>query len=260
MKSTNNHIGEKHGRLLIVGSENINHTIKQKCICDCGNIKYVQYSKLISGHTKSCGCLKNKYQIKNKRIFGIWDHMRARCDKGGRKDSKYYHDKGITYCDEWRKYENFQEWALNNGYKDNLTLDRKDGFLPYCPENCRWITIEEQQRNRSNCLNFTHDGETKTLAEWAKIFGIHRTTLHDRIFKLGYSFEEAIKKPLGEQKTSVFIEYDGEKYTQSGFAKLIGCTPQHVSRLRKMGYSTEQIVERVKMFNSKKELKIETEG
>ncbi len=247
--------------LVIIGEpKRINGRIKQMCLCDCGNIKYVEMSKLKSGHTKSCGCRKVKYKIKNRRIFECWENMKQRCDRPNRKDSKYYHEKGITYCKEWEIYENFQEWALNNGYKDNLTLDRKDGSLPYCPENCRWITIEEQQRNRSNCLNYTHDGETKTLAEWARVFGINRKTLYDRIFKLGYSFEEAIRKPLGKQKTSVFIEYDGGEYTQSGFAKLIGCTPQHVSRLRKMGYSTEQIVERVKMFNSKKELKIEMEG
>ncbi len=189
----NNHIGEKYGRLLIVGAERVAKRIKQKCLCECGNIRYVPFDKLKSGHTKSCGCGKIKYKIFNQRIFQCWWNMKARCNSDNRKDSEYYHDKGITYCKEWELYENFQTWAIENGYEDNLTLDRMDGSLPYCPENCRWITIAEQQRNRSNCLYFTYNNETKTLTEWARIFEINRTTLHDRIFKSGYSFEEAIK-------------------------------------------------------------------
>lgn len=238
----NNHTGERYGKLVIVDCEHINGKLMQKCQCDCGNIKYSSYTNLRRGHTKSCGCLKNKYQIENKRIFVCWWNMRLRCDSSQRKDSKYYHDKGISYCEEWSNYQNFQKWALENGYKDNLTLDRIDGDLPYCPENCRWITIEEQQRNRSFCLYFSHNGETKTLAEWARIYGINRTTLHDRIYKLGYSFEEAVNKPLGECKTNIMYEYHGERMSQSQFAKKLGTSHQRISRLRIKGYSTEEIV------------------
>ena len=241
----NSHNGEKYGKLLIIGSENINKIIMQKCICECGNEKYVHYSKLKSGHTKSCGCLKNKYTIKNKRIFNCWWNMKGRCDSAGRNDSKYYHDKGITYCEEWNKYENFQEWALNNGYADNLTLDRIDGKLPYCPSNCRWITIEEQQRNRSFCLYFSHNGETKTLSEWAREFGINRTTLHDRIYKFGYSFEEAVTRPIKVPKNSILMEYNGEIFTQSQFAKKFNTSHQRINRLRSKGYTVEQIVKEI---------------
>lgn len=188
-----NHSGERYGRLTVLGSEKVNGRIKQKCLCDCGKVTYVALYRLRNGHTKSCGCGKIKYKIVNRRIYECWWNMKSRCDSANRKDSEYYHDKGISYCEEWNVYENFQTWALENGYDDNLTLDRVNGSLPYCPKNCRWITIAEQQRNRSNCLYFTHNGETKTLTEWARIYGINRTTLHDRIYKLGYSFEDAIK-------------------------------------------------------------------
>lgn len=241
----NSHNGEKYGKLLIIGSENINKKIMQKCICECGNEKYVHYSKLKSGHTKSCGCLKNKYTIKNKRIFNCWWNMKQRCDSKDRNDSKYYHDKGITYCDEWNNYESFQDWAINNGYADNLTLDRLDSNLSYCPENCRWITIEEQQRNRSFCLYFSHNGETKTLSEWAREFGINRTTLHDRIYKFGYSFDEAIARPLRVPKNSILMEYNGEVLTQSQFAKKFNTSHQIISRLRSKGYTVEQIVKEI---------------
>ena len=188
-----NHSGERYGRLTVIGQEKSRNRIKQICRCDCGRISLVPLYKLRNGYTKSCGCGKKKYQIVNRRIFQCWCNMKNRCDSADRKDSEYYHNKGIGYCEEWNVYENFQSWALENGYADNLTLDRIDSLLPYCPDNCRWITIAEQQRNRSNCLYFTHDGETKTLAEWARQFGINRSTLHDRIFRFGYSFEEAIQ-------------------------------------------------------------------
>ena len=245
-KALINHTGERYGKLTIIGCEKINGMIKQKCLCDCGNIAYVRYSRLTSGHKKSCGCLRHKYNIENKRLFNCWYGMKGRCDSSNRKDSKYYHDKGISYCDEWRIYENFQKWALENGYSDELTLDRINGDLPYCPENCRWITIEEQQRNKSNCIYFTHNGETKTISEWAREFGINRSTLYDRIYKLGYSFEEAIFKSRGSQKSNVYIKYKEKLYTQAEFARLVKCTPTWVSTLRRRGLSGEEIMERMK--------------
>lgn len=187
---------------------------------------------------------KKRYHILNRRIYNCWWGMKERCDSSTRKDSRYYHDKGITYCKEWESYEAFQEWALENGYADNLTLDRIDGSLPYCPENCRWITIEEQQRNKSNNVIYEYKGVSKTLSEWAKEYGIPRETLRSRIVKLGYSFEQAITKPYGVLKTSTFITYNGQQYTQTEFADLANCTPQWVYQLRKRGLSAEQILEK----------------
>ena len=185
---------------------------------------------------------KSKYAISNKRIFRAWQNMRRRCDNASRKDSKYYHGKGITYCDEWKVYENFETWALNNGYADELTLDRIDGNSSYSPNNCRWISLAEQQNNKSNNVWFEYAGERKTLTEWARIYNIPRETLRSRLLKSGYSFEDAILKPYGILKTSVFIEYQGKQYTQASFAKLANCTPQWVYQLRKRGLNAEEIL------------------
>lgn len=241
---SDSHIGEKYGRLHIIGEEKANGRTLQKCLCECGKIRYVPYFKLKSGHTKSCGCLKNKYHIKNRRIYVAWWNMKSRCDSSKRKDSKYYHDKGILYCEEWKDYHAFQDWALENGYSDDLTLDRINGNLEYCPENCRWISLEDQQRNRSNCIYFTHNGETKTLAEWSRIFGINRSTLHDRIYLLGYSFEEAISKQMGYQKSNVFVEYEGKKYTLAEFSRFLKCTIQWVWKMNKDGLTGEEMFEK----------------
>lgn len=82
----NSHIGERYGKLVIVDSENIDGKLMQKCQCDCGNVKYVTFTNLKRGHTKSCGCLKKKYDIKNKRIFNCWWNMKKRCNNPSNKD------------------------------------------------------------------------------------------------------------------------------------------------------------------------------
>ena len=131
-----------------------------KCKCDCGNVTYKNYWHLVDGHTKSCGCLKRKYTIKNKRIFSIWYNMIDRCRNANRKDAKSYYDKGILVCSEWCTYENFESWSLENGYADNLTIDRIDSNGNYEPSNCRWITIQEQQKNKCTNVMVTYNGET----------------------------------------------------------------------------------------------------
>lgn len=223
-----------------------------KCECECGAEVLVQYYHLLNGHTKSCGCLKNKYSISNKRIFSIWSNMVDRCKSPGRKDSHCYFFKGIRVCDEWLKYEAFESWALSNGYAGNLTIDRKDSDGNYEPSNCRWITIQEQQKNKSTNLYFTHDGETKCLSEWAKVFGINRGTLDSRINKLGYSFEDAILKKKGTQKSNVFVYHNGKKYSQAEFAKVANCTPQWVCQLMKRGLSSDEIIEKTKSLRKEK--------
>jgi hypothetical protein len=170
--------------------------------------------------------------------------MVDRCNNPNRKDANCYFKKGIRVCEEWKKYENFEKWALHNGYSDILTIDRINSNGNYEPHNCRWITIQEQQRNKCTNAMYTHNGTTKCLTDWADELGINRGTLESRIHKLGYTFEEAISKPLGSQKTNVFIEYKEKMYTQSEFARIANCTPQWIFQLTKRGLNAEQILEK----------------
>lgn len=188
-------IGEKFGSLTVIENVNGKKRGMLRCLCDCGNTVVVSKYHLVDGHTKSCGCLKIKHHITNRRIYQCWMNMKGRCNSTTRNDYKYYGAKGIKYCDAWENYDEFEAWALSNGYQDSLTLDRIDGNVDYCPENCRWISIQDQQRNRSNCHYFTIGGVTKTLNEWARDYGINRTTLHDRIYVSGLSIEDALTKP-----------------------------------------------------------------
>lgn len=147
------------------------------------------------------------------RLYNIWKMMRKRCNNTNRADYKRYGGRGIKVCPEWNSpegYEFFKEWALNNGYKDHLTLDRIDSDGNYCPENCRWATRYAQSINKSNVKKqsdipvnvrtITYKGETLTLNGWSKRIGIHKETLRKRL-KLGWSAKDIIEKPI-DQKCS----------------------------------------------------------
>lgn len=170
-----------------------------KCKCDCGNIAYVTRSDLYNGHTKSCGCyrlsiLKSQgtHHMSKTRIYKIWCLMTARCCN--KKSTSYadYGGRGISICNEWRGkdgFENFLKWSMENGYADNLSIDRINVNGNYEPLNCRWLTLQAQNRNRRSCVYLTYKGETHILTEWAEILGINRSTLSSRYHK-GLSVEE----------------------------------------------------------------------
>lgn len=84
------------------------------------------------------------------RLHVIWSKMKARCKDPGRKDAKYYFDKGISVCDQWKEsFLSFAKWALSNGYAPSLVLDRKNGNKNYSPDNCQWVTVAQNNRNKS---------------------------------------------------------------------------------------------------------------
>lgn len=196
--------GQKFGRLTV-----IRHIYVQKrpysrwlCKCDCGNEVIVLTADLNRGHSRSCGCATRERLIERNTVHGcskeslynVWKDMRQRCCN---KNSTYYNrygGRGIKICEEWNDYKKFREWALNNGYAENLTLDRIDVNGDYCPENCRWADWEMQQNNRTSNHRITVNGETHTIAEWARINGINPGTIMSRI-GYGWSEEDAVTEP-----------------------------------------------------------------
>lgn len=127
------------------------------CQCDCGNTTVSDGYQLRNGITLSCGCYHKefcgdahrKHGFTRTRLYRIYYKMKERCYKPSNDNYKYYGALGITICDEWlNDFRTFADWALANGYKDNLTIDRKDNSKGYSPDNCRWITIQAQQKNR----------------------------------------------------------------------------------------------------------------
>lgn len=149
--------GKKFGRLNViecVGSKK--NRRMWRCSCDCGNEVIVSASSLVGGMTKSCGCLARdaarEYNTTHgdcgTRLYRIWKGIVSRCVNKSSTDYKWYGAKGVTVCDEWRKYPHFKKWAVENGYRDDLTIDRIDPFGNYEPSNCRWATTAEQNMNR----------------------------------------------------------------------------------------------------------------
>ena len=131
----------------------------------------------------------------NTRIYRIWGNMKGRCYCKSRREYKNYGNRGITVCDEWlHDFQAFYDWAMNNGYNENLTLDRKDVNGNYEPSNCRWITNEEQQSNKRYNKMITYSGETRSLAQWAREYNMCYKTLQKRIDKWGT--ERAFSEPL----------------------------------------------------------------
>ena len=142
-----------------------------------------------------------KHGLSNTRLFSIWKSMLTRCLNPNNKSYKYYGGKGVSVCDEWKNnFQAFYDWAISHGYTDNLTLDRMDSIGNYCPQNCRWVTMKEQNENKSNNRKISALGETLTLSQWSQKTGINITTLKSRIDKLGWSEEKAISTQVRRKK------------------------------------------------------------
>lgn len=180
-------IGEKLNKLKIIDYKfETNKKGYFFCQCDCGNSKWLRSDQVLSEETKSCGCYILESRIthgkSNHRLFTIWRGMRNRCNNANSTDYVRYGGRGITICDEWvSDFQTFYDWAMKNGYRDDLSIDRKNGNGNYEPSNCRWATALEQQNNISTNHNVTINGETKSLSEWSRICGVSRKVILNRV-------------------------------------------------------------------------------
>lgn len=135
--------GQRFGLLTVLHRvpNNTSNKVQWLCKCDCGNERVVIGTRLMQGYVVSCGCVKSDKQ----RLLQIWADMIGRCSKPAYKCWKFYGGKGITVCNEWHNYKNFKSWAYANGYTQELTLDRIDSSKNYDPNNCRWISLQENR-------------------------------------------------------------------------------------------------------------------
>lgn len=196
--------GQRFGKLTVIERcEHIGNRPAWKCICDCGNIKFVQAKRLTGGIAISCGCnlseSKKTHGLSYTKIYTKWYSMLERCTTPSQKSYQNYGGRGITVCDEWKNFLNFYQWAMETGYKDGLTLERKDVNGNYCPENCCWITIQEQSRNKRNNVYLTFNGKTMLKEDWARELGIKSNVIGRRL-KRGWTVEEALTIPINPSK------------------------------------------------------------
>lgn len=190
---------------------NGNHEIQWLCECNCSNHNrvIVRGYSLKNGDTKSCGCLQKellskrvkKHGKSNERVFWIWCDIKLRCYNENTRGYNRYGGRGITVCDEWlNDFQAFNDWAMANGYRDDLTIDRIDNNKGYSPDNCRWATPKEQANNRCNNRILEYKGKKQTMKQWAEELNINYSTLKMRINAYHWSVEKALTTPTQKHK------------------------------------------------------------
>ena len=195
----------RFGRLVAIepsGKDNYGGYV-WRCICDCGKETNVRLSDLTHGRTKSCGCLRfetlsnganKKHGMKQTRLYNIWRNAKTRCSNSRSPYYRNYGARGISFYEPWcDNFEVFASWAFDNGYSDNLELDRIDNEKGYSPDNCRWVTRTVNANNKRTNHLINRHGITHTIAEWSRITGVSASTIRKRLNK-GLSIEEALSR------------------------------------------------------------------
>ncbi len=195
--------GQRFGKLLVI--KNSDYRTENKgswweCKCDCGNTVIKSRRSLVEGHAMSCGCVKTKRKLKTHgmtqtAIYQRWNGMKKRC-----RNDKHYKD--VNICPEWNDFMNFYKWAMENGFSEDLTLDRIDPYGDYEPSNCRWVNMKVQSNNKRNNTYITIDEVKHTLQEWSEIRGIDVKTIIYRL-KKGMSPKDAVMMSAKNQPVRV---------------------------------------------------------
>lgn len=221
--------GNKYGRLTV-----LNNTKKTKkkdilweCMCDCGNKVWLSKGVLKSGNTRSCGCLFKGVTAERNRNNGVlggdssneyaklynsWVGMKNRCDSPKNNHYKDYGGRGISVCKEWYDWLTFKEWALNNGWKDGLTIDRVDVNGNYEPSNCRWVTMDVQANNKRNNKMITYQGKTQSLADWCRELNLEYFKIKARFNYCHMTPEEAFTEGYYKRNGKRELVEDRESY------------------------------------------------
>lgn len=177
----------------------------------CGNEYEILKQNL--KFTKSCGCMTSKliseagtkHGHRKTRLYQIWADMKTRCLNVNHSCYKNYGERGVDVCDDWLDFVPFKEWANCSGYDDSLTIERMDNDKGYCPENCEWVTIKDQQNNKRTTINI--DGFT-SLTKWAKHNNIpYHVALHR--FKSGWDIDKIKNTPVKKRKKNRKCEKEG---------------------------------------------------
>lgn len=175
------------------------------------------------------------------RIYRIWKNMKQRCYNPKNPRYNFYGKIGVKVCDEWKNnFISFYKWSIENGYQDNLTIDRIDVNGNYEPSNCRWITNKEQQFNKHVNHFITYNGETKTLTEWGMELGIDPNTLGTRLSR-GWSIEKTLITPVKKHRDYNKLSFNGKTQSLSEWATELNLNEITIrNRLRHYGFSVEK--------------------
>lgn len=144
-----------------------------------------------------------------RKLLKVFSHMRERCYDQADRRYKDWGGRGIKICQEWLDNpNNFIQWAENSGYLPGLTIDRVNNNGDYSPENCRWVSIAENNQNRRSTRFYTIDGETKNLQQWCETYSVSRSMVNKRL-QMGWDIKSALTTPKRERDTSSIV---GKKF------------------------------------------------
>jgi len=187
MKSPMDISGQVFGYLTVISIEDKpSNGYKNRrwiCKCRCGSTTLRLYSGLRKHSLPSCGCARGSHGMSGTRLYAIYITMIARCHNPKAIDYAYYGAKNVSVCESWKiDFLNFHKWSIENGYSDDLTIDRKDPNGNYEPTNCKWATMREQNTNKrsGNLPTVLIKDEEKTLSEWAHLTGISYDVVRKR--------------------------------------------------------------------------------
>jgi hypothetical protein len=198
-------VGEKRNMLTYIAeaprTEGLNSMVTVRC--DCGKVKDVNKFNFLHGEIQSCGCVSGEqHGHSGEKLYRIWNAMKDRCYRHNGQNLTYK-KKGITVCDEWlNSYTAFRVWALSNGYKEGLQIDRERNNEGYSPSNCRWVTSMVNNNNRGNEFTILYNGQEWKIMELLREKGIdqnHRMAIKKRL-QLGWEPEKAIDTPFRKMK------------------------------------------------------------
>lgn len=197
--------GKRLGKLTVIEMVDVipKEGARWLCRCDCGNEKVISTKNLLHSNgekgTMSCGCLVRENHVythdkSQTRIYRIWQKIKQRCCNKHHKHYEYYGGRGITICNEWLDdFQTFYKWSMDNGYADNLTIDRIDVNGNYEPSNCRWATRKEQMNNTRQNHFLTYNGKTQTVKQWSEELGINYQTIQGRL-RRGLPISQVLSK------------------------------------------------------------------
>lgn len=188
--------------------------LRVRCVCDCGTERMVNIYNLRDGKTQSCGCAANLGQaaithgLSGTAEYGIWKAMKARCYNPKHKNFADYGGRGIKVCSKW--IDSPEVFIADMGERPSSlhSIDRIDCNGDYSPDNCRWATQKAQTRNTRRSVVVEHNGEAKTVAEWADLTGIKDSTLYHRLY-LGWSVERTLTTPARPMRMADAQTKDG---------------------------------------------------
>lgn len=244
MENKNNLIGVSFGRLTVLEYVEGSNC---KCKCSCNKIIIVNTSNLVTGNSKSCGCLRKELTSLRTRkhgdshtvLYNTWIRIKDRCYNQNNPDYKDYGGRGITVCDRWKEsYENFKEDMsdIPCSKETRYSIDRKNVNGNYEPNNCRWATDDEQANNRRNSHYLTLRDKTLTITQWSKETNIPRMTIRNRLL-LGWSIEDTLTIP---PKKILIIEFNNQSHTISEWSKITGIKKNTIQSRLNRGWSIEK--------------------